>query len=48
MNTGFARGKRCVEKLRPRIPKVRQPKLRSRVLGPRILRSKSKFPENTL
>jgi hypothetical protein len=48
MNTGFARSKRCVEKLRPRIPKVRQPKLRSRVLGPRILRSKSKFPENTL
>jgi hypothetical protein len=48
MNTGFARSKRCVERLRPRIPKVRQPKLRPRVLGPRILRSKSKFPENTL
>lgn len=29
-------------------PKVHQPKVRPRLLGPRILRSKSKFPENTL
>lgn len=48
MNTGFARSKRCVEKLRPPIPKVHQRKVRPRLHGPRILRSKSKFPENSL
>jgi hypothetical protein len=44
MNTGFTRSKRCVEKLRVRTPKTHQPQVRPRLLGPRILRSKSKFP----
>jgi hypothetical protein len=45
MSTGLARSEKCVEGL-PCAPKVRELKLRPRVLGPKILRSKSKSPES--
>lgn len=42
MSIGFARSERFVEKLHPRTSSLRNRKFRQRVLGPRILRSKSK------
>ena len=43
MSIGVAQSDRCGAKLHPRTSKVRERKLPQRLLGPRILRSKSKF-----
>ena len=48
MNIGVAQSERCGVKLHPRTSKVRERKLRQRLLGPRILRSKSRFCRKSL
>jgi hypothetical protein len=47
MSIGFAPSERYVEELHLRTSSLRKRNLRHRVLGPRILRSRSKSPPDT-